>query len=64
MEIVWLLLQITRELNLICVLEPLNQSLGTDHLRVRKSFCFLTSENDCLRKNFNNATQMSLFDII
>ena len=40
------------------------QSFGTDQLRLRKSFCLLTSESDCLRKNFNNATQMSLFDVI
>ena len=24
----------------------------------------LTSESDCLRKNLNNATHMSLFDVI
>ena len=64
MRIVWLLLQTTREPNLIYVFELLIQSLGMGQLRLRKSFCLLTSESDCLRKNFNNATQMSLFDVI
>ena len=63
MKIVWvllLILQTTRELNLIYVFESLIQSLGTGQLRLRKSFCLLTSEGDCLRKNFNNATQMAI----
>ena len=53
-----------RTINLIFVFKPLIQSLGTDWLRLRKSFCLLTSESDRLRKNFNNAAQMSLFDFI
>ena len=64
MKIVWVLLQTTRELNLSYVFEPLIQSLGTGKLRLRKSSCLLTSESDCLQKNFNNAIKMSLFDVI
>ena len=64
MKIVWVLLQTTRQLNLIYVFEPLIQSLGMGQPRLRKSFCLPTSESDCFRKNFNNATQMSLFDVI
>ena len=64
MKIVWVLLQTTRELNLIYVFEPLIQSLGTGQLRLRKSFCLLTFESDSLRKNFDNTTQMILFDVI
>ena len=58
MKIVWVLLQTTRELDLIYVFEPLIESLGTGQLRLKKSFCLLTSECDCLRNNFNNATQI------
>ena len=52
MKIVWVLLQTTRELT--------DSELGTSQLRLKKLFCLLTSESDCLRENFNNATQMSI----
>ena len=55
MKIVWVLLQTTRELNLLYVFRPLIQSLGTGQLRLRKSSCLSASESNCLQKNFNNA---------
>ena len=66
MKIVWVLLQTIRELNLIYVFRATDSVAGNGlaEKKQRKSFCLLTSESDCLRKNFNNAAQMSLFDVI
>ena len=54
MKTVWVLLQTTRELNLIYVFEPL---IGPAEMKK----IVLTSESDCLRKNFNtDATKKSM----
>ena len=43
MKIVWVLLQTRRELNLIFVIEPLIQSLGTGLTKIKKSLCLATA---------------------
>ena len=39
--------------------------IGSRSAEIKKIFlCFDFSESDCLQKNFDNASQMSLFDVI
>ena len=65
MKIVWVLLQTTRELNSIYVFRATDSVVGNGPAKMKKiRFCLLTSEGDCLRKNFNNAPHMFLFDVI